>query len=77
MPAMMVFISARVFEQASGKCHSLQNMHSLVHLYRPVKPEAVLLVFGLKFGFCDGAGRDLAPVANCDAVVFSVFWIAG
>jgi hypothetical protein len=58
MPAMIVFLSARIFWQASGKCQSLQNMHSLVHLYRPVKPEAELLVFGLKFGFSDGAGRD-------------------
>ena len=52
-------------------------MHSLVHLYRPVKPEAELLVFGLEFGFGDGAGRDLAPIANCDAVVISDFWAAG
>ena len=41
------------------------------------KTRSVLLVFGLEFGFCDGAGCDLAPVANCDAVVISVFWIAG
>jgi hypothetical protein len=26
------FFSARVFGQASGKCHSLQNMHCLMHL---------------------------------------------
>jgi hypothetical protein len=46
MTAMIVFLSARVFGQASGKCQSLQNMQSLVHLYRHVKPEAELLVFG-------------------------------
>jgi hypothetical protein len=28
-------------------------------------------------GFVDGDGRDLAPIANCDAVVISVYWMLG